>query len=79
MAAVEVVAAAPVWAAEPPLLCTYRKEDGWGESSCGVCLADLADGEALRVLPPAGLHALLPLHDASVNEWLRGHGLTAPA
>ncbi|XP_002450053.1 E3 ubiquitin-protein ligase EL5 [Sorghum bicolor] len=61
VAAVEVV---------PPLVCTYRKEDGWGDdSSCGVCLAELADGEALRVLP-ACMHFF---HAACVNEWLQGH------
>ncbi|XP_066342370.1 E3 ubiquitin-protein ligase EL5-like [Miscanthus floridulus] len=66
MAAVEVP---PVQAAEPPLVCTYRKEDGCEEDSCGVCLAELADGEAIRVLP-ACMHLF---HAACVNEWLRGH------
>ncbi|XP_066342378.1 E3 ubiquitin-protein ligase EL5-like [Miscanthus floridulus] len=66
VAAVEVP---PVRWAEPPLVCTYRKEDGCGEDSCGVCLAELADGEAIRVLP-ACMHFF---HAACVNEWLRGH------
>ncbi|XP_066342376.1 RING-H2 finger protein ATL39-like [Miscanthus floridulus] len=66
-ASVEVVS--PVRAAEPPLVCMYRKADGWREGSCGVCLAELADGEVLRVLP-ACMHYF---HAACVGEWLRGH------
>jgi hypothetical protein len=53
----------------PPLVCAYRKPDGLGEDSCGVCLAEMADGEPVRVLP-ACLHYF---HAACVNEWLRGH------
>jgi hypothetical protein len=63
------VEVAPVPAAEPPLVCTYRKEDSCGDDSCGVCLAELADGEAIRVLP-ACMHFF---HAACVNEWLHGH------
>ncbi|XP_002450052.2 E3 ubiquitin-protein ligase EL5 [Sorghum bicolor] len=54
---------------EPPLVCTYRKADGWREGSCGVCLADLDDGEAVRVLP-ACMHYF---HAACVGKWLRVH------
>ncbi|CAD6255590.1 unnamed protein product [Miscanthus lutarioriparius] len=61
--------APPVRAAEPPLVCTYRKADGWREGSCGVCLADLADGDAVRVLP-ACMHYF---HAACVGEWLCAH------
>jgi hypothetical protein len=65
-----VVEVAPAQAGEPPLVCTYTKADGWGEGTCGVCLADLADGDALRVLP-ACMHYF---HAACVGEWLRAHG-----
>jgi hypothetical protein len=61
--------APPLQAAEPPLVCTYGKADGWREGSCGVCLADLDDGEAVRVLP-ACLHYF---HAVCVGEWLRIH------
>jgi hypothetical protein len=63
------VAQAPMHAVSPPLVCTYRKADGWREGSCGVCLADLADGEAVRVLP-ACMHYF---HAACVGECLRAH------
>nr|CAB3492294.1 unnamed protein product [Digitaria exilis]CAB3502784.1 unnamed protein product [Digitaria exilis] len=46
------------------LVCTYLRADGWRESSCGVCLAELADGEAVRVLP-ACMHYF---HAACVDE-----------
>ncbi|CAD6255589.1 unnamed protein product [Miscanthus lutarioriparius] len=59
----------PVRAAEPPLVCTYRMADGWREGSCGVCLADLQDGVAVRVLP-ACMHNF---HAACIGEWLRAH------
>ena len=36
---------------------------------CGVCLADLEDGVAVRVLP-ACMHYF---HAACIGEWLRGH------
>ncbi|KAF8647785.1 hypothetical protein HU200_065200 [Digitaria exilis] len=49
------------------LVCTYLRADGWRESSCSVCLAELADGEAVRVLP-ACMHYF---HAAYVDEWLR--------
>ncbi|XP_062182199.1 probable E3 ubiquitin-protein ligase ATL45 [Phragmites australis] len=50
-----------------PLVCTYRRADGWREATCGVCLSELADGEAVRVLP-ACMHYF---HAACVDEWLR--------
>ncbi|KAL6653530.1 hypothetical protein ACP70R_008454 [Stipagrostis hirtigluma subsp. patula] len=54
---------------EGPLVCTYRREDGWPEAECGVCLAEPADGEAVRVLP-ACMHYF---HAACAGEWLRRH------
>ncbi|RLM69742.1 E3 ubiquitin-protein ligase EL5-like [Panicum miliaceum] len=54
-------------AAEAPLECTYRAAEGWEETSCSVCLADLADGEAVRVLQPC-MHYF---HPACVEQWLR--------
>jgi len=56
-------------AAGPPLVCTYRRADGWRESSCGVCLSELADGELIRVLP-ACMHYF---HGGCVQEWLSAH------
>jgi len=56
-------------AAGPPLVCTYRRADGWRESSCGVCLSELADGELIRVLP-ACMHYF---HAGCVQEWLSAH------
>jgi hypothetical protein len=52
-----------------PLLCRYLKADGWQDTTCGVCLAELADGDALRVLPPC-MHYF---HDACVGDWIRVH------
>jgi hypothetical protein len=62
---VDVEMAALVQTAEPPLVCMYRKADGWREGSCGVCLADLDDGEAVRVC--------CYFHAACVGKWLRAH------
>ncbi|CAN6382164.1 unnamed protein product [Urochloa humidicola] len=56
-------------AAGPPLVCTYRRADGWRERSCGVCLSELADGEVIRVLP-ACMHYF---HAACVGEWFSAH------
>ena len=52
-----------------PLVCTYRRADGWREAACAVCLAELADGEAVRVLPEC-MHYF---HAECVGEWLRAH------
>ncbi|EES09035.1 hypothetical protein BDA96_05G244200 [Sorghum bicolor] len=53
-----------------PLVCTYLRADGWpAEATCAVCLAGLADGDALRVLPVC-MHYF---HAACVGEWLRAH------
>ncbi|KAL6653528.1 hypothetical protein ACP70R_008452 [Stipagrostis hirtigluma subsp. patula] len=60
---------APAASGGAPLVCTYRRADGWREAACGVCLAELADGEAVRVLP-ACMHYF---HAACVGEWLRRH------
>jgi hypothetical protein len=53
----------------PPLVCTYREADGLVEDSYGVCLAELADGDAIGVLPAC----MQFFHAACVNEWLHGH------
>ncbi|OEL15094.1 hypothetical protein BAE44_0023887 [Dichanthelium oligosanthes] len=52
-----------------PLVCTYRRADGWREAACTVCLAELADGEAVRVLPACTHY----FHTECVSEWLRAH------
>ncbi|KAM0909721.1 hypothetical protein ACQ4PT_014658 [Festuca glaucescens] len=52
-----------------PVLCAYRRGDGWRESTCPVCLSDFADGETIRVLP-ACMHYF---HAACVGEWLCGN------
>ncbi|KAI4996831.1 hypothetical protein ZWY2020_052173 [Hordeum vulgare] len=31
-----------------PVVCQYRKDEEWSEPTCPVCLADFADGEAVR-------------------------------
>jgi hypothetical protein len=49
-----------------PVLCAYRRGDGWREPTCPVCLSDFADGETIRVLP-ACMHYF---HAACVGEWL---------
>jgi hypothetical protein len=56
-------------ASGPPLVCTYMRADGWREGSCGVCLSELADGDAVRVLP-ACMHYF---HADCVGEWLLAH------
>lgn len=50
-----------------PVVCVYRRSDGWREATCPVCLSDFADGEAVSVLP-ACMHYF---HAACVGEWLR--------
>ncbi|CAO2153102.1 unnamed protein product [Urochloa humidicola] len=65
----QLPAAAAEQAAGPPLVCRYRRADGWRETSCGVCLSELADGEVIRVLPPC-MHYF---HAACVGEWLSRH------
>jgi len=65
--AVDVESGKKATTAEAPLECTYRAAEGWEETSCSVCLADLADGEAVRVLQPC-MHYF---HPACVEEWLR--------
>ncbi|WVZ48905.1 LOW QUALITY PROTEIN: hypothetical protein U9M48_000299 [Paspalum notatum var. saurae] len=52
-----------------PLVCTYRRADGWPEAACAVCLAELDDGVAVRVLPVC-MHYF---HADCVGEWLRAH------
>ncbi|KAJ1256672.1 hypothetical protein BS78_K334400 [Paspalum vaginatum] len=52
-----------------PVLCTYRKAEGWAEATCAVCLAELADGVTVRVLPVC-MHYF---HAACVGEWLLAH------
>ncbi|KAF7043132.1 hypothetical protein CFC21_052555 [Triticum aestivum] len=50
-----------------PVVCVYRRSDGWREAMCPVCLSDFADGEAVSVLP-ACMHYF---HAACVGEWMR--------
>ncbi|KAJ1256671.1 hypothetical protein BS78_K334300 [Paspalum vaginatum] len=53
-----------------PVVCTYRKADGWAEATtCAVCLAELDDGVSVRVLPVCMHH----FHAACVGEWLLAH------
>ncbi|KAJ1255290.1 hypothetical protein BS78_K266700 [Paspalum vaginatum] len=49
-----------------PLVCTYRRADGWPEAAC---LAELDDGVGVRVLPVC-MHYF---HTDCVGEWLRVH------
>ncbi|CAO1940519.1 unnamed protein product [Urochloa humidicola] len=53
--------------AELPLDCKYKAAEGWEEGTCSVCLAELQDGEALRMLMPC-MHYF---HAACLDEWLR--------
>ncbi|KAI4996833.1 hypothetical protein ZWY2020_052175 [Hordeum vulgare] len=57
-----------------PVVCMYRRSDGWRVAMCLVCLSDLADGEAASVLP-ACMHYF---HAACIGEWLRVRA-TCPA
>ncbi|KAL6907956.1 hypothetical protein ACP4OV_002126 [Aristida adscensionis] len=50
------------------VVCTYRAAEKWGETTCPVCLADFADGEAVRVLPEC-MHYF---HADCIDTWLRG-------
>ncbi|OEL32125.1 hypothetical protein BAE44_0006858 [Dichanthelium oligosanthes] len=50
------------------VVCRYRKEESWNESTCPVCLADFDDGEAVRVLPEC-MHYF---HAECIDTWLRG-------
>ncbi|KAJ1277293.1 hypothetical protein BS78_05G284000 [Paspalum vaginatum] len=54
---------------EPVVVCTYWKAEGWAEATCAVCLAELDDGVAVRVLPVC-MHYF---HAACVAEWLLAH------
>uniref|UniRef100_A0ACD5ZW03 Uncharacterized protein n=1 Tax=Avena sativa TaxID=4498 RepID=A0ACD5ZW03_AVESA len=54
------------------VVCRYKKADEWGEPTCPVCLADFADGEAVRVLPEC-LHYF---HAECIDTWL-GVGKTS--
>ncbi|CAM0874203.1 unnamed protein product [Alopecurus aequalis] len=54
------------------VVCRYRKKEEWGEPTCPVCLADFADGEAVRVLPEC-LHYF---HAECIHTWL-GAGKTS--
>ncbi|CAO2150306.1 unnamed protein product [Urochloa humidicola] len=53
--------------AEVPLDCKYKAAEGWEEGTCSVCLAELQDGDALRMLMPC-MHYF---HAACLDEWLR--------
>jgi len=54
-----------------PVVIICKADDGGGrrEPTCGVCLAELADGDALRVLPPC-MHYF---HAACVGDCIRVH------
>ena len=52
-----------------PIVCTYRKADGWSEATCAVCLAELDDGVSVRVLPVC-MHYF---HASCIGEWLLAH------
>jgi hypothetical protein len=54
------------------VVCRYKKDEEWGEPTCPVCLADFADGEAVRVLPEC-LHYF---HAECIDTWL-GAGKTS--
>ncbi|XP_006663685.1 RING-H2 finger protein ATL66-like [Oryza brachyantha] len=58
---------APMVCQPPWCTFTYRKDDGWQEAACTVCLAEFADGEAVRLLPVC-MHYF---HAACIDEWLR--------
>lgn len=51
----------------PPCTSTYRRDDGWKETACTVCLSEFADGEVIRLLPEC-MHYF---HAACIDEWLR--------
>ncbi|CAN6372642.1 unnamed protein product [Urochloa humidicola] len=53
--------------AEPALECTYRAAEGWEERTCSVCLAELQDGEVVRMLMPCTHY----FHAACVDKWMR--------
>ncbi|CAL4985806.1 unnamed protein product [Urochloa decumbens] len=53
--------------AELPLDCKYKASEPWEEGTCSVCLAELQDGEALKMLMPC-MHYF---HTACLDEWLR--------
>jgi hypothetical protein len=55
------------------VVCRYRKEDAWNESTCPVCLADFDDGEAVWVLPEC-MHYF---HAECIDTWLC-HAETTP-
>ncbi|KAF0896917.1 hypothetical protein E2562_030767 [Oryza meyeriana var. granulata] len=60
-------AGTPMVCPPPPCTSAYRKDDGWQETACPVCLADFADGETIRLLPEC-MHYF---HAACIDEWLR--------
>lgn len=51
------------------VVCRYQKEEEWSEPTCPVCLADFADGEAVRVLPEC-MHYF---HADCIDTWLRAN------
>ncbi|CAM0149570.1 unnamed protein product [Urochloa decumbens] len=53
--------------AEAALDCKYKASEPWEEGTCSVCLAELEDGEALKMLMPC-MHYF---HTACLDEWLR--------
>lgn len=65
---VEVSATSRTHLVGAAVVCRYRKEEAWNESTCPVCLADFDDGEVVRVLPEC-MHYF---HADCIDTWLRG-------
>ena len=65
---VEVSATSRTHLVAAAVVCRYRKEEAWKETTCPVCLADFDDGEAVRVLPEC-MHYF---HAECIDTWLRG-------
>jgi hypothetical protein len=65
---VEVSATSQTHLVAAAVVCRYRKEEAWKETTCAVCLADFDDGEAVRVLPEC-MHYF---HAECIDTWLRG-------
>uniref|UniRef100_A0A0D9Z4K9 RING-type domain-containing protein n=1 Tax=Oryza glumipatula TaxID=40148 RepID=A0A0D9Z4K9_9ORYZ len=58
---------AMAWQPPPGTTSKYRRDDGWKETACPVCLSEFSDGEVIRLLPEC-MHYF---HAACIDEWLR--------